>query len=129
VDFPTRQGAILDLILSEHIGVATQLPNLNTSDHVTVFLSLAPSSHLPVIAPPPRRVFHWSLAPWKSLSRHFNSFKWNFQGSIDDITTCFANIIHSATIKFVPSCVPHSSWPTPWWNHSCEAVCQRKIAC
>ena len=58
VNFPTRQDAILDLILSEHIGVTTQLPNLNTSDHATIFLSLAPSSHLPVITPPSRCVFH-----------------------------------------------------------------------
>ena len=128
VDFPTRQDAILDLILSEHTGTTIQLPNLNTSDHVTIFLSLATSSHLPVIIPPPRRVFHWSHAPWRSLSRHFNSIKWNFQGIIDDITTRFANIIYSTTIKFVPSCVPQNSRPTPWWNRSCEAVRQRKIS-
>ena len=27
------------------------------------------------------------------------------------------------------SCVPQSSRPTPWWNHSCETVWQRKITC
>ena len=37
VDFSTRHGAILDLILSEHAGTTVQLPNLNTSDHVTIF--------------------------------------------------------------------------------------------
>ena len=64
VSFPTRQSAILDLILSERTGTTTQLPNLNTSDHVAIFLSLAVSSHFPTTTPPPRRVFHWKHAPW-----------------------------------------------------------------
>ena len=32
--FSTRQSAIFDLILSKHTGFSSQLPNLNTSDHI-----------------------------------------------------------------------------------------------
>ena len=129
VQFSTRQDAVLDLILSEQMGSTSRLPNLNTSDHVVILLSLATPSHHPVITPPFRCVFHWSNAPWKKLTRHFYSIKWNFQGSVDDITTQFSNTIHSSTLKFVPSCVPKSSRPTPWWNRFCEAAWQRKVKC
>ena len=40
LSFLIRQSAILDLILSEHSGTTAQLPNLNTSDHVAIFISL-----------------------------------------------------------------------------------------
>ena len=129
IRFPTRLGAMLDLILSEHTGTTIQLPNLNTSDHVTIYLSLRISSYFSTIAPPPRRVFHWSHAPWRKLSRYFNSIRWSVQGTVDDAVTCFANNIHSATMKFIPSCIPKNSRPTPWWNRFCEEAWQHKIAC
>ena len=87
ISFPTRQSAILDLILSERTGTTTPLPNLDTSDNVAIFLSLAVSSHFPTTTPPPRRVFHWKYVPWNKLSRYFHSINWNFQGSTDDVTT------------------------------------------
>jgi len=125
VDFPTQQDALLDLILSEHTGTTFQLP-INNSDHATIFLFLATSSHLPIIVPPPRCAFQWSHAPWKSLSRHFNSIKWNFQGTIDDIITCFANIIYSNYNK-VCSIVCSKKFMTNTMVDSCEAVWQCKI--
>ena len=112
---------MLDLILSEHTGTATQLPNLNNSNHVAVFLSLATSYHSAAM-PPNYRVFHWSHAPWRKLSQHFHSVKWNFHRSVNDISTRFANII-------VPSCILKGSRPTPWWNRFCEAAWQHKITC
>ena len=93
IHFPTRQDAMLDVSLSEHTGTTTRLPNLNNSDHVAVFLSLATFYHSAAM-PPNCHVFHWSHAPWRKLLRHFCSIKWNFHGSVDDISTCFANIIH-----------------------------------
>ena len=48
---------MLDLILYEHTCTATRLPNLNNSDHVAVFLSLATSYHYTAM-PPNCRVFH-----------------------------------------------------------------------
>jgi len=71
VQFSTRQDAILDLILSKQIGSTSRLPNLNTSDHVAILLSLATASHHPVITPPSHRVFHWSNAPWKNSHNTF----------------------------------------------------------
>ena len=78
VSFPTRPSAILDLILSERSGTTTQLPNLNTSDHIAIFLSLAVSYHFPTTTPPPRRVFHRKHTPWIKLSRYFHCINWNF---------------------------------------------------
>ena len=69
IHFLTRQEAILDLILSEHTVTVTQLPNLNNSDDVAIFLSLVTSYHLAVM-PPSHYLFHWSHAPWKRLSQY-----------------------------------------------------------
>ena len=127
IHFPTRQDAMLDLIQSEHTGKVTWLPNLNNSDYVAIFLSLA-ISYYSAVMPPRCHVFHWSHVPWKKLSWYFSSIKWNFHGSVD-ISTCFANIIHSATVKFIPLCIPKCYRPTPWWNHFCEATWWHKITC
>ena len=54
IHFPTRQGAMMDLILSEHTGTTTQLPNLNTSDQVTVSLSLKITSYPLTVSPSSR---------------------------------------------------------------------------
>ena len=37
--------------------------------------------------------------------------------------------ICSAMMKFIPSCIPRGSRPTPWWNRLCEAAWKRKILC
>ena len=66
IHFPTQQDAMLDLLLSEHTGTVTRLPNLNNSDNVAIFLSLATSYHSTVM-PPPRHVFTGHV-PWKKLS-------------------------------------------------------------
>ena len=129
VSFPARQSAILDLILSERTGTTTQLPNLNTSDHAAIFLSLAVSSHFSTTTPPPRRVFHWKHAPLNKLSHYFDSINWNFQGSTDDVITQFSNAIYSATLKFIPSHFPRGLRPIPWWNCFCEAAWQHKVSC
>ena len=51
IDFSTHRNAVLDLLLSQHPDSVGQLPNLNTSDDVTVLLILhdfsIPTSTLP----------------------------------------------------------------------------------
>ena len=111
----TTGDAILDLVLSEHHGLVQQLPNLNTSDHVTILLTLQDFS-IPSSAPPDRRVFHWSRAPRNKLFRYFSSYQWKFSESVKSSVAYFTNVIVLATHKFIPSCVPRLSRPTPWWN-------------
>lgn len=41
VNFPTWLKAILDLVLTEHPGSTQAPPNLNTSDHVVVLVTLS----------------------------------------------------------------------------------------
>ena len=73
-NFPTRLNAILDLVLSENPGSTQALPNLNTSDHVVVLLTLP--SFTNVIIPADRQVYQWSHAPWGRLRHYFSSFHW-----------------------------------------------------
>ena len=56
IHFPTQPDAMLDLLLSEHTGTVTRLPNLYNSDHVAIFISLATSYHS-VLMPPPSHMF------------------------------------------------------------------------
>ena len=48
---------------------------------------------------------------------------------MDAAVSFITNVIVSATQKFVPSCVPRLSRPTPWWNCDCETVWQKKMEC
>ena len=126
ITFPTCRDAILDLILSEHPGSVQQLPNLNTSDHVAILLTLQDFS-IPSSIPPVRRVFHWSRAPWNRLSHYFNSYQWNFPESVESSVVYFTDVIVSAMHKFIPSCIPRLSRPTLWWNRHCEVAWQKKM--
>ena len=126
IDFSIRCNAILDLILSEHLGLVQKLPNLNTSDHVAILLTLE-SLSIPITTPPDRRVFHWCRAPWNRLRRYFSSYRWDFPESVESSVAYFTNVIILATRKFVPSCVPRLCRPTPWWNRHCETAWRRKM--
>ena len=94
IDFPTRCNAVLDLILSEHLGLVQKLLNLNTSDHVAILLTLE-SLSVPITAPPDRRVFHWCRAPWNRLRRYFSSYRWDFPESVELSVAYFTNVIIS----------------------------------
>ena len=112
VNFPTWLNAILDLALSENPGSTQALLNLNTSDHVIVLLTLP--SFTNVIIPADRRVYHWSCAPWGRLCHYFSSFHWKIPKSVDAAISFITDVIVLVTQKFVPSCVPRLSRPTPW---------------
>lgn len=126
ITFPTRQNAILDLVISEHTGTTQVLPNFNTSDHVAILVSFDAIT-TNVVYPSARCVFHWSQAPWNRLSHYFSSFNWDISGSVDDATSHVSSAITSAVEKFIPSCTPKLSRPTPWWNHHCETAWRRKM--
>ena len=118
ITFPTSQNAILDLVISEHTGATQVLPNFNTSDHVAILVSFdALTTNIVYLSA--HRVFYWSRAPWNRLSHFFSSFNWDISGSVDDATTHVSSVIISAVEKFIPSCIPKLSCPTPWWNHHC----------
>ena len=112
-------------MLTEHPGSIQALLNLNTCDHVVVLVTL--SSFTNVITPADRRVYHWSRSPWGRLHHYFCSFHWDIPNSVDAAVSYVTNVVMLATQKFVPSCVPKLSQPTPWWNRCCETAWQRKM--
>jgi len=125
VHFPTWFNAILDLVLSDCLGSAQALPNLNTSDHVVVLVTL--SSFANIVSPANRWVYHWFCAPWGRLHHHFSSFDWDIPKSVNSAVSFITNVVVSATEKFVPSCIPRLSRPTSWWNCACETVWRKKM--
>ena len=124
VHFPTRFNTILDLVLSDCPGSAQALPNLNTSDHVVILVAFSSFTN---VSPANRRVYHWSRAPWDRLHHHFGSFDWDIPKSVSSAVSFITNVIVSATEKFVPSCIPRLSRPTPWWNRACETAWRKKM--
>ena len=71
VTFPTCLNAILDLIMTEYPSSTRALPNLNTSDHVAVLLTLSSFTHVIILAD--HRVYRWSRTPWGRLHHYFHS--------------------------------------------------------
>ena len=72
VTFLTHLNAILDLVMTEYSSSFQALPNLSTSDHVAVLLTLSSFTH--VVTPASCRVYHWSRTPWGRLHYYFHSF-------------------------------------------------------
>ena len=67
---PTRGNAILDLVITEYEGHILYHPHLGTSDRVNLIIHL--TIELEIVPPPPfRQVFHWNLASWSHIRRHF----------------------------------------------------------
>ena len=70
VNFPTRGPNTLDLIMSTFIGSAVALPNLGTSDHVSIHVSIKFQSQviedLPA-TPRATEVLNCHSAPWNHI--------------------------------------------------------------
>ena len=66
VGFPTRGLNTLDLIMTPFQGAAAALPNMGTSDHVTISFTIQVEEPLPV---PPINIKHWDWirAPWNHI--------------------------------------------------------------
>ena len=66
VDFDTRDGNTLDLVMSPFDGSASAVANLGTSDHVSVRFTMhmtTPLEKQPAVLP----VRNWSRAPWNHI--------------------------------------------------------------
>ena len=129
VHFPTRDTAILNLVLSEHDCEIKSLPNFNTSDHVALMITipLFSASSDDITPPPSRSIHHWKRASWSRMSHFFKNANWNFSGSVDAAVSNVTEIITAAINKYVPSCTPRLCRPTPWWDRHCERIWMRKF--
>ena len=76
IDQGTRQGAVLDLIITEYAASVTYHPHLGSSDHIGLFVKF----NLNLQEPPPlvsRRVYHWASALWNHIRGHFRHVQWD----------------------------------------------------
>ena len=66
IDFPTRGGNTLDLVMTTHTGYAKAMPGAGTSDHILISVVLDLSTALPE-APEFRPTLLWQYAPWPHI--------------------------------------------------------------
>jgi hypothetical protein len=120
VDFGTRNNAVLDLCMTSLDGSVEKLPNLNKSDHATLFVSLGEYTYEDT-GINNRRVVHWSKAPWHRLKHSFKTGgNWDMSGSVDDATERTTSRIVATTAMLVPSSLPKFRRKAVWWNRHCE---------
>ena len=86
VDFPTREGNTLDLIMTCFQGTAAPLTGLGTSDHVSITFKIDAEVEIP-IAPKATDSWDWMRAPWNhirgAVKRSLKGWKAIDHGSVD----------------------------------------------
>jgi len=128
IDQGTRQGAVLDLIITEYAGSVTYHPHLSSSDHIGLFVKFNLNLH----EPPPlvsRRVYHWAPAPWNHIHGHFRRIQWDVlrSGTVPEAVESFVDVFIKARDRYVSSTILKARRPTVRWDRFCLHSYQRKL--
>ena len=130
VDFPTRGPNSLDLIMSTFEGSATALPNLGTSDHVSIKFQSRVAADLPE-TPKATKVLDWHSAPWNHIKGELKRalVTWNETdfSNPDNAEQALCAQIQPIIRKHVPETTPIKSTSAPWWNYHCKKSFKHKM--
>ena len=130
VDFTTRGGNTLDLVMSELDGVTTVAPGFGNSDHKSMFIMFRCNT-APPVTPVKHSVLNWRTAPWQHIKgatkRGFKG--WQPSGTVDDAEAELNDMLTEIIRRYVKEKVPSKPGPTPWWNSRCEKAYQWKHKC
>ena len=131
VDFPTREGNTLDLVLSSIDGVASPDAGLGSSDHLSIWLTFQSVVAAP-LPPKLHSVRNWLNAPWDhirgAVRRALRS--WDpvpvgacvsdacsaVDAAVQDLDIILLGILD----KYVPMKQMSQVGPAPWWNKRCS---------
>jgi hypothetical protein len=122
VDFATREGNALDLVMSSIPGIAQPVLPMGSSDHKSVGITFETSG-----APPPSpespSVYDWSSAPWGHIAGFIKRalFKWDPTTceSVDAAERHLSCIMQQAIDKYVKVKKMTIRLSSPWWNRTC----------
>ena len=130
VDFPTRGPNTLDLIISTFTGSAVALPNLGTSDHVSIKFQTQVIEDLPD-TPRATEVLNWHSTPWNHIRGEVKRalILWNETEHLipDDAELALSKAIHPIIKKHVPKTLPMKTSSAPWWNFDCDKSFKLKM--
>jgi hypothetical protein len=124
VGFPTRGDNTLDLVMSTLVGSASPLPNLGTSDHKSMLVTLQVGSAVPE-SPVSHLVFVWATAPWGHIKAAFrDKLKyWDPRAydTVDAAELALDGIITSIIQNYIKKKKVAAKLPAPWWNTLCTS--------
>jgi len=130
VDFPTRGPNTLDLIMSRFTGTAETLPNLGTSDHVSIKFKCQIHDELES-EPPPTDVLLWHSAPWHHIRGAVKRSLaiWNDcdYESPDEAEAQLVHLVQPVINTYVKKSISKPYSPAPWWNLHCKKAFKYKM--
>ena len=130
VDFPTRGPNTLDLIMSLSPGAAEALPNLGTSDHVSIKFRCDIDKEL-TQEPQATAVYDWHSAPWNhirgALKRALDTWNDCDYDHPDEAEAQLVHYIQPVINDYVKKVVPKTYNPAPWWNWDCKKALKYKL--
>jgi hypothetical protein len=122
--------ATLDLIMSTFTGKTEPLPNLGSSDHISISFTCQVENELPD-APQATAVFNGHAAPWNhirgAVKRSFMVWNDSDYESPDEAESNLRHLIQPIIDDYVPKSKPKKSGPTPWWNYHCGKSFKLKL--
>ena len=130
IDFPTRQGNTLDLVMTRCAGLGQERPGLGTSDHVSIELELETEKLVPITLVR-KPTLMWEHAPWQhirgALRREVNHWDPRVYKDDDDAEMALDRIFQKIIKKYVKFSKPKKPGPVIWWNADCPHAYDRKV--
>ncbi len=124
---PTREGHLLDLVLSDMNEAlkTTVLPKI--ADHNVVRTRFA--LQVPQTTLHRREVFLYKSADWNGMRRFFRNSEWSWidQLGVDDACEKFVSLVLDGVREHVPTCICHDRTTShPWLNQKCLDAIEAK---
>jgi hypothetical protein len=126
---PTRGKNFLDLVISPSEGEFELLPNIGTSDHMALKISLdlgMKGIKIPEITG--RKVYHWSSANFREMNAELKRCSFDFERlSVQESVDLVTHTLCELTDKYIPSVmISGTAKPTAWWTPYCQWAWERK---
>ena len=129
VDFPTRAGNTLDIVLSDLDGSAVETPGFGNSDHTSMYLSF--KCHSIPVTPIKHSVYDWQSVHWNHIRGAVKRAvkDWKPTGTVEDAEGDLDGILEAIIVDRVKMKAPAKPGPTPWWNNKCKKAYKWKLKC
>jgi hypothetical protein len=119
----------IDLVISPSEGEFELLPNIGTSDHMALKISLdlgMKGIKIPEITG--RKVYHWSSANFREMNAELKRCSFDFERlSVQESVDLVTHTLCELTDKYVPSVmISGTAKPTAWWTPYCQWAWERK---
>ena len=137
MDFPTREGNTLDLVLSTIPGKTSPDLGVGTSDHLSIWVDFQCDLVLPS-SPKQHPVRDWSRAPWEhirgAVKRALKGWdptsvaasSVSARDAVDAVVADLDDTLTAILNRYVPTKRLSVAGPAPWWNRHCESTLAHK---